>query len=386
MAASARKRKRRLSGKQPEVPIIYSSDEEAPDPEAVRLFESQVESGGYMYENSDDEDDATTTGSGLPAHVSERASDLRGAKFGLPGKVFRKLLKFRVAPLLLNLLYFLHHQPVSDAKDVEFIEFFAGVGVICKSIKDKGMHALGYDIAYEPVLQDCLKPEGFLTMVQWVRRLHPRGACHLATVCSTWVWMCRSSTGRSEEQPLGCPPQSEVVQAANVMVARMALVLLWLQAAGQLWILEQPATSLMALHPRMLWLKEVCGATWRHTFTWMGQYGAGSPKPTRLWGNSPSIYLLSKKLDKNRTWNNANVTERKPDGSVNGLPGLKETQEYPPKYGDAVANVFLAWRAAAVDRELSDAETEPDPVDVWEDADLQSVAAFAQIPHDRLLA
>lgn len=76
------------------------------------------------------------------------------------------------------------------------------------------------------------------------------GACLLAPVCSSWVFMNRATSMRTFASPLG-DPQSVGVQDANRMVSRVVLLLAVAWAKGMFVIWEQPKGSLMEQHPRM---------------------------------------------------------------------------------------------------------------------------------------
>ena len=67
-------------------------------------------------------------------------------------------------------------------------------------------------------------------------------------VCSSWVWMCRASTGQSFINILG--GNAHTVAVANAMVSRVILLFRIAVALGHAVFLEQPTTSLMYLHPR----------------------------------------------------------------------------------------------------------------------------------------
>ena len=86
-------------------------------------------------------------------------------------------------------------------------------------------------------------PRGFLHAVTCVCDLNPQGYLWLATVCSSWVWMCSFSTGRTADNPLGVP--SPCVNLANIMVARCGLLIMLATTSGNVWTLEQPWSSLM---------------------------------------------------------------------------------------------------------------------------------------------
>ena len=79
--------------------------------------------------------------------------------------------------------------------------------------------AVGADIEREPIYMDMNHNLGFLTSLTILHRLHEGGIMWLATVCSSWVWISRSSTSRSPEQPMG-REDSQSVASGNIMTAR----------------------------------------------------------------------------------------------------------------------------------------------------------------------
>ena len=208
--------------------------------------------------------------------------------------------------------------------------------------------------------------------VQW------GGLVHFATVCSTWVFMCRGSTGRSETNPMGKKTANNT--HANVMVTRMIILLLYCIANRVQWVLEQPASSLMHLHNRFHTLGHVFFAK-----TFMGAFGAKTRKPTHLFGSHKWIMELQAHITKEQAaqLDSSNVTINyvRPDGrrSVDGGSQLKKTQEYPPGYGIAVQK---HWEAQ---ERIDDVWEAQDPVcdadeselvakwnaDSWVDAELQ---------------
>ena len=117
-------------------------------------------------------------------------------------------------------------------------------------------------------------------------------------VCSTWVWMSRGSTGRSECFILGDAMSGRPVAEANIMVPRVMLLLRLSLALGHTVLLEQPTTTLMHLHSRM---QDLFGDwnMYRCRFT-LGFYGAGSLKPIWVWSNRP--WLADILLHQPRNW------------------------------------------------------------------------------------
>ena len=82
-----------------------------------------------------------------------------------------------------------------------------------------------------------------------VRRMRSGSLLMCAPVCSSWVWMSRSTTLRSRILPLGDVSLASVA-AGNLQVARLVLLLVLVSHWGCSWVVEQPMTSLMWMHPR----------------------------------------------------------------------------------------------------------------------------------------
>jgi hypothetical protein len=153
---------------------------------------------------------------------------------GLPRIFFWILLRLRHIPGLI-------HTP-----DLNCVEYFAGVQSIARAFSDGGLNAAAYDICNDSVKQDFVGDLGFITAIQWAKRLIPGDSlAFFATVCSTWVWVSRSSTHRSHNNPHGLNHDGSgqlcVVQA-NQMVTRMVLLILFCGCRDVCWLLEQPSS------------------------------------------------------------------------------------------------------------------------------------------------
>ena len=137
------------------------------------------------------------------------------------------------------------------------MEFFSGMGEVQRAFNQNGCKARGFDIINHPGYSDVesiTTDEGFCTALQYIRRLKTaKGLAHWATVCSTWVWMSRGSTGRS--QSILGNVNSEPVAEGNMQVSRMVLLIMLIVAKSARWILEQPLSSLMPDHPDMAALR-----------------------------------------------------------------------------------------------------------------------------------
>ena len=220
--------------------------------------------------------------------------------------------------------------------------------------------------------------------------LLPMGVTHWGTVCSTWVWMCRATTKRSWAEPLG-DTSLECVTQANIMVSRCALLFYLVEMVQGLVILEQPGSSIMFRHPRLL-NRGMC-----EVFTWMGAFGAPSAKPTKLLSNNRKILRpLAKQLKREDRehlcskdmWTKELNPNDHASMSVTGLKGLKQSQDYPWGYAQAVATSYSAWHgrlasdlagaagAEAEDNNSSDSDYASNASDAWEDAALHDVAGL----------
>ena len=132
--------------------------------------------------------------------------------------------------------------------EIDGAEFFAGDMAVTMKLQEAGFTCFPFELKLDSLCHDILSDPGFAFAVSLVCRVRCGGFVWFGIVCSTWVFMSRSTTGRDINHPLGRSTSNVV--AANVMTSRVVL-LFWLAAAnGCFVILEQPATSLMFMHPR----------------------------------------------------------------------------------------------------------------------------------------
>jgi hypothetical protein len=108
-----------------------------------------------------------------------------------------------------------------------------------------------------------------------------------------------------------------------MQVARMVFLLMLVAAKRAPWIPEQPSTSLMPSHPDMKFLAGL--SPFLHTFAWMGMFGSGTKKPTRLLSNSEMVKALRRRLDNQRAadGDSSGTVLKRPSG-VQGTKGLKD--------------------------------------------------------------
>lgn len=104
---------------------------------------------------------------------------------------------------------------------------------------------------------DMLSVPGFLRALRLVLRLKVGGLLWAGTPCSSWTFLNRGTSGRSSERPLG-NEQVPSVRLANEIVSKVVLLLIMAACRHAAWTTEQPISSLMDRHPRMLQLRRLC--------------------------------------------------------------------------------------------------------------------------------
>eukprot|EP00969_Alexandrium_andersonii_P125266 5537792-Alexandrium_andersonii.AAC.1 len=106
-------------------------------------------------------------------------------------------------------------------------EYFAGEGNLSAGFRQLSYSAASFDLKSDANLQNLMTSDGMMVALSLALMLRPLvGFGHFGTVCSTWIWLSRSSTGRSESNPLG--NGSVTTTYANEMVSRSAMLMLLL--------------------------------------------------------------------------------------------------------------------------------------------------------------
>ena len=160
-------------------------------------------------------------------------------------------------------------------------------------------------------------------------------------------------------------------------MARMAIIVWILECKNVCWVYEQPHSSLLFEHPKMRDLVKMRRVF--RAFTWMGSFGARSPKGTHLWAPTPLVHRFSMPLPTDVTWATDLVKkEVTKDGKVRvtGDKALKKSQSYTPTFGYVTLGVWKEWR----DWQIS---TMPDPsrhktadASKWQGANLAEVFQY----------
>ena len=227
--------------------------------------------------------------------------------------------------------------------DVTLLETFAGKKNVSKAFKERGHFVQTFEINDDPLLQDILSALGYLNLIVGGLRTKQGGANVNGPVCSSWVFLSRSTTQRSLLCPLG-NPRVRCVAQGNEMVARLMLFILVMCMKGVWWLIEQPSSSLMHCHPRFAWMMRSLPGKIHKQFVWLGAYGAESKKGIHLYSQHAFVQELYRPLPTNRVWQGRGIVTHatKADGSVSVSGGakLKETQTYPKAFGLAIERVY----------------------------------------------
>ena len=188
--------------------------------------------------------------------------------------------------------------------NLDVVEYFAGVQTIVTAARNQGKTAAAFDMEIDSRM-NILDPLGFSYAVELMLRLTPKGLVHFAPPCGTWVFMSRGITGRSKTRPEGWT-EYRSVSDANVITIRVTLLILIAMAKGCTWVVEQPAISVMGHFPQFKRIVDKCGF---RIFTWMGAFGAHTPKATLLWSNNKELLFLMK-MTINRSSYNTDVSAK----------------------------------------------------------------------------
>ena len=231
-----------------------------------------------------------------------------------------------------------------------------------------GMPCVPFELEDNPQLYDFTSAKGFALAVALCLSLRAGGFLLAAPVCSSWVWLNRGTSLRCEFCPLGMGPNT---QMANGMVSKLAVLLRIVSPLQALWVFEQPAGSLMQLHPRMQDIfkcMQVYRSSWR-----MSDFGGATQKPTWLYANRSLEGLAAHRDTRSRTASGSLVTKRRDTSGRLRVTGagavLKHSQHYPQGFGRALASVYQAYipdllREEFVPPRLSEGALH----DQWEDA------------------
>jgi len=162
---------------------------------------------------------------------------------------------------------------------LQFIEFFAGRAGHARYLSRMGCATQAFDLRIDPC-HDINSDSGFnLYLVACCSTLVSSIAWS-GLVCTSWVWIGRSQTGRNAKHPLGNEHKTMVAQGNGHMRRQVILSMLW-ELLGNEQVIEQPLSSIVDRVPLFCEMLRVCRL--QRMTTWLGAFGAPTPKPLHLW-------------------------------------------------------------------------------------------------------
>ena len=329
-----------------------ANDQDAPADDAIRAFYRDIE------HNSKRRRLSSKQGVGRkPAYKLKHMAQSRG----INACALKRMMQCGMPLVLLNCLVFLECIcPLSSETLTHAHEMFSGVGNIARAFNRNGHVASQFDYERNAQFENILTADGFMIALRQIRCQVQGGMQHVATVCSTWVYLSRASTGRTAACPEG-DTSIRIVRSANCMAGRVALLVVFGCCLSQAIIHENPLTPLLSASKYFTWvrdtLRQTLGQNWDEYFTWLGAFGHDLQKPTQLLSNRAFCRRLYRAMtseerglcDSNAA---AHVLPCDPvclKARVTGTPaGLKASQAYPIAYGEVV---FQEWHAARMNED-----------------------------------
>lgn len=317
--------------------------------------------------------------------------DIMAESVGLPTCIFLRMVLIKLPGWFFSVLTYVLAKGYDVEPQFNCVEFYSGKATIYRAFIRGGEPAMAYDYINCPTSQNFLTTLGFLNAICCVCRLRPRGLNFWATVCSTWVALCRNSTYRTAWRPLG-NRKSKCVVEANLQVARMAFLIRMSAAKYGRFCLEQPASSLMKESPRMRDLQceeeYLMNGPWTEAQTYMAGFGKSCAKPTALYASGEWVNGLIRCVPENyrASMATAAVTVNKSGRKIftGDAKNLKESQGYTPEFGLCVYREFKKSQRTAEEFDFFDENPDgnDDVVitnDLWEDVEGEQLCAHLGI-------
>jgi len=174
----------------------------------------------------------------------------------------------------------------------DFVEMFSGMQSVSDGARAFHFDGVAIDKKHGEIM-NMLTPAGFLFALGSVMKIKRGGFLWLAPPCSTWVFFSRHSSGR-KHNPLGNGKHMTTI-AQNRLVSRLCHIL-WVAFKRAVYVvIEQPISSLMKLHPRLMrLLRKFNYISWEMD---MGAFCGFSQKRTMLLTNAPWVEKVAIKCD-----------------------------------------------------------------------------------------
>ena len=201
-----------------------------------------------------------------------------------------------------------------------------------------GTKTVRFDILYSQD-DNIMSAAGFTKACRLIMHTQAGGMCWVAVVCSSWVWISRSGSGRSSQRAEG-DLNIPRIRSANKMAMHSVLLMMLAWRRGPTIFLEQPLSSVLGSFTPM---KELLDWTMRESVTTsLGAYNAESEKLIKVWSTSQYVADLKRKRTSTGTTLATCVA-----GKVTGKSKeLNNSSAYPLLFGQEVARIMRRIMAA----------------------------------------
>ncbi len=152
-----------------------------------------------------------------------------------------------LAPMMTHLNEFIEIMEPT-LRELDAVEIFVGAHNLSTALVSQGLNAMPFDKVIDPEQNIC-EHWGFQLALQWTLRLRPGGLLWAGVECSTWVFLSRSTYGRSKSRPEG-DAESAAVRIANRMAERTVMLCSVACSRGAKVVVENPMSTLLwYFHP-----------------------------------------------------------------------------------------------------------------------------------------
>ena len=279
----------------------------------------------------------------IPVATIHRRSHVAASGLGISAKEYRGMKRMGVPSIFFELLHFAFLIQGWVSMDTDLVDWFAGAEVIRAAGDHSNLVSRSFEVLHDPILEDFLGLDGYLNALRFAKALRILGFSHWGIVCSSFVWQVRNVTKRSARRPMD-NQHVLLTRLGNALASRMVLIICLTSQKQVLDVVEQPLSSLLGEHTRVKKLH------FQHVSTWMGLFGAETPKPTRLYSRYIGALLpLKRRMSASAkrgfaklTYTYTNIHNEIKTQSLKR--NMKRSQEYPKDYAKSAVKSYMTWR------------------------------------------
>lgn len=183
---------------------------------------------------------------------------------------------------------------------------------------------------------DILTHDGFLHAAELVCQITVCGLLLAGPACNTWVAASRGVMLRSNADPMGDQRRPDVLDA-NCIAERLAWLICLATCRGVRCIIEQPASSMLYMHPAMATTLHIVDAY--RIYTHGGAFGCNSVKPYQLRATL-RLRISRKILDRRHIRKRSTLWVRVQSLKWKGTREMSKSAKYTWRFSKAL---YYAW-------------------------------------------